>query len=97
MHTRGGARGGTSPANILDLARFWSCDPLLRGYDPLIRGSLVKGSNIRPLVKGVARGIPAVALEEALLLGSPVLENDKHRVRLLVRRHLHGTYKAVTA
>ena len=29
-------------------------DPSLRGYDPFIRGSLLKGSQIRPLVKGVA-------------------------------------------
>jgi len=28
---------------IFDLARFWTYDPSLRGYDPLIRGSLVKG------------------------------------------------------
>jgi len=34
------------------VARFWPCDPLIRGYDPLIRGSHVKGSQIRPLVKG---------------------------------------------
>ena len=33
---------------------FWSCDPSLSGYDPLIRGSPVKGLHIRPLVKGVA-------------------------------------------
>jgi len=39
---------------IFDLARFWPCDPLIRGYDPLIRGSLVKGLYMRPLVKGVA-------------------------------------------
>jgi len=46
---------------IFDLARFWPCDPLIRGYDPLIRGydplirgSLVKGSRIRPLFKRVA-------------------------------------------
>ena len=39
---------------IFDVARFWPCDPLIRGYDPLIRGSHVKGSHIRPLVKGVA-------------------------------------------
>ena len=28
---------------IFDLARFWTYDPSLRGYDPCIRGSLVKG------------------------------------------------------
>ena len=39
---------------IFDLARFWPYDPSLRGYDPLIRGSLVKGLYIRPLDKGVA-------------------------------------------
>ena len=26
---------------IFDLARFWPYDPSLRGYDPLIRGSLI--------------------------------------------------------
>jgi hypothetical protein len=31
-----------------------------------------------------------VALEEALLLRRFVLENDEHRVCLVVRRHLHG-------
>ena len=39
---------------IFDLARFWPYDPPLRGYDPFIRGSLVKGLWMRPLVKGVA-------------------------------------------
>ena len=39
---------------ILDLARFWTYDPSLRGCDPLIRGSRVKGLYMRPLVKGVA-------------------------------------------
>ena len=28
---------------IFDLARFWPYDPSLRGYDPFIRGSLVRG------------------------------------------------------
>ena len=27
---------------IFDLARFWTYDPSLRGYDPFIRGSQVK-------------------------------------------------------
>ena len=27
---------------IFDLARFWTYDPSLGGYDPFIRGSLVK-------------------------------------------------------
>ena len=35
-------------------ARFWTYDPSLRGYDPFIRGSLVKGLYMRPLIKGVA-------------------------------------------
>ena len=26
---------------ILDMARFWSCDPLPRGCDPFIRGKLI--------------------------------------------------------
>jgi hypothetical protein len=39
---------------IFDLARFWTYDPSFRGYDPLIRGSLVQGLYMRPLVKGVA-------------------------------------------
>ena len=39
---------------IFDLARFWTYDPSLGGYDPLIRGSRVKGVYMRPLVKGVA-------------------------------------------
>ena len=38
---------------IFDLARFWSCDPSLRGYGPFIRGSLVKGLRIRLLIKEV--------------------------------------------
>ena len=28
---------------IFYLARFWTYDPSLRDFDPLIRGSLVKG------------------------------------------------------
>ena len=28
---------------IFDLARFWTYDPSLGGYDPFIRGSLVQG------------------------------------------------------
>ena len=39
---------------IFDLARFWTYDPSLGGYDPFIRGSLVQGLYMRPLVKGVA-------------------------------------------
>ena len=38
---------------IFDLARFWPYDPSLGGYDPSIRGSLVQGLYMRPLVKGV--------------------------------------------
>jgi hypothetical protein len=38
---------------IFDLARFWPYDPSLKGYDPFIRGSLVQGLYMRPLVKGV--------------------------------------------
>jgi hypothetical protein len=39
---------------IFDLARFWTCNPSLGGYDPLLRGSRLKGLYMRPLVKGVA-------------------------------------------
>ena len=39
---------------IFDLARFWPYDPSLRGCDPFIRGSLVQGLYMRPLVRGVA-------------------------------------------
>ena len=35
-------------------ARFWTYDPSLRGYDPFMRGSLVKGLYMRPLIKGVS-------------------------------------------
>ena len=40
--------------DIFDLAIFWPYDPWLRGYDPSIRGSLVQGLYMQPLVKGVA-------------------------------------------
>ena len=39
---------------IFDLARFWTYDPSLGSYDPLIRGLLVQGLYMRPLVEGFA-------------------------------------------
>ena len=44
-----------SVLEILDLARFWSCDPMLRGYVPFVRGVLIKWSEVRPLLKEVSR------------------------------------------
>jgi hypothetical protein len=42
---------------IFDLARFWTCNPSLGGYDPLIRGSLVQGLYMRPLRGSLHKGV----------------------------------------
>ena len=40
---------------IFDLERFWPYDPSFKGYDPLIRGSLInRVISMRHLGKGVA-------------------------------------------
>ena len=56
---------------ILGLARFWSYDPSLGGYDPFIGGSLVRGCNCDPrlrgsLHKGVMTPCKGVATEKLM-------------------------------
>ena len=53
---------------MFDLARFWPYHPSLRGYDPFIRGSLVKGSHMRPLVKGKKEKVVGADLQAAFQL-----------------------------